>query len=419
MRISARAVVALLLVAACSDSTKPVDPATVVRVAISPANIAILKGAKGSLSLSTLDASGADVHADARWFSSDSSIATVSQDGTVTGVNYGAVDIIALVNGPAAPAHVLVMASPAPRTYALADLGAAATVSGEIARQLSDSGDVVSGPGATLYRNGIGIALSGCAAWVAINGPGHVLCRTATSDAVSSYAIWHDGTLTPLAAADTFAATDFRAFALNDSDEVAGLFYMPTFSNAQCPATGVRCLAIWKGGMVSFPGYNALNDVMLFNLRHQVVLESPIWYEDGGRQALVRDVPSGSQRIAPWGVHALNENGWGAVETPYRFHDTNTSGTSASVTTPDHTIYLGDGGATGINDANVVVGTLAVGPFIWRGQGGVSLLDHAAIDPSWTITRASEINNRGQILATADNTDGRKGHAVILTPTQP
>ena len=73
--------------------------------------------------------------------------------------------------------------------------------------------------------------------------------------------------------------------------------------------------------------------------------------------------------------------------------------------------------ASGINDSNVVVGTLDVGPFTWRGQG-VSLLTHAATDPSWTITTAPEINSRGQILATADNTDGRKAHTVILTPVQ-
>lgn len=419
MRVPSRAVAVLFLVAGCSDSTKPADPATVVRLAISPVNIAVLKGAKGSLSLATLDASGVDAHADARWYSSDSSIATISRDGTVTGVSYGAVDIVALLNGHASVAHVVVMASPAPRTYSVTDLGGTVTISDQIARQLSDSGGVIAGPGATLYRNGIATSLSGCVSWVSINGPGHVLCRTATSDAVSSYAIWHGGTLTPLAAPDTFKATDFSAFALNDSDEVAGLFYMPSFSNSQCPATGVRCLAIWKGGVVSFPGYNALNDVMLFNARHQVALESPIWYEDGGMQALVRDVPSGSQRVAPWGVGALNENGWGAVETPYRSHDTSTSGTGASVTTPDHTIYLGDGGATGINDANVVVGTLGVGPFIWRGQGGIALLDHASTDPSWTITRADEINNSGQILATADNSDGRKAHSVILSPIQP
>jgi hypothetical protein len=47
------------------------------------------------------------------------------------------------------------------------------------------------------------------------------------------------------------------------------------------------------------------------------------------------------------------------------------------------------------------------------------MLTNAAIDPSWTITAADEINNRGQILATADNSDGRKAHTVILSPTQP
>jgi hypothetical protein len=65
-----------------------------------------------------------------------------------------------------------------------------------------------------------------------------------------------------------------------------------------------------------------------------------------------------------------------------------------------------------------VTGTLDVGPFIWRGSG-ISLLTNASVDPAWTITSASEINNRGQILATADNADGRKAHTVVLTPAQP
>lgn len=414
------AVLAVLAVlAACSDATKPVDPATVVSFSVSPSDVGVLKGARKSLTLSALDSSGNRVRIDARWTSSDSSVATISSDGTVTGVDYGSATIFAWIGSQMTRAHVVVTGLPTARTYSVADLGAAASISGRIARQLDDSGDVISGPGATLYRGGAATTLSGCVSWVAINGPGHVLCRTSSADSVSGYAIWRDGTLTPLAAVDTFKASDFHAFAMNDSDEVAGLFYMPSFTNASCqPTSSTRCLAIWKGGDVSFPAYNALNDVMLMNSRHQVVLESPIWYEDGAQQSLIRDVPSGAQRYAPWGVHALNEGGWGAGGTPYVYHAPYESASVASVTSPGRGWTLGQGGATGINNANVVVGTLYIGPFIWRGQG-VSLLTDAAIDPTWTIRSASEINNRGQILATADNADGRKARTVLLTPTQP
>jgi hypothetical protein len=146
-------------------------------------------------------------------------------------------------------------------------------------------------------------------------------------------------------------------------------------------------------------------------------VEYAMWNESDA-YGTIFDIATTSSRRVPYGV-ALNDNGWGAVASPWIAHGSaDPFRSTASVLTPDTLITLGSGAATGINDANVAVGTLDVGPFIWRGEG-VSLLTHASVDPAWTITAANEINNRGQILATADNSDGRKAHVVILTPTQP
>ena len=212
----------------------------------------------------------------------------------------------------------------------------------------------------------------------------------------------------------------FRAYALNDSDEVAGLFYMPSFVNAKCPATGVRCLSVWKNGVPSFPGYDAGgSDVMLMNNEQQAVVEYAMWAPDYGLTTTIYDIPTGKSRTAPYGMRAFNDNGWGAITSPWLAHgSSNPFRSRAYVTTPVSQFTLGDGAASGINASNVVVGTLSVGPFIWRGDG-VSLLTGAASDAAWTITGAAEINNRGQILATADNSDGRKAHLVLLTPVQP
>jgi hypothetical protein len=408
--------VALVLIAACNDSTKPVDPASVASVTLTPATVPVVKGSHSQLTLSTRDSAGNEVRVAANWITDTPSIATVSSDGVVTGVSYGTAAIIVTVGTHSASAHIVVTAAPEPRKYSVLDLDGALQ-GGSVLRQLSDSGDVIAG---SFYRRGVATSIAGCPTPVTINGPGHVLCRTSVYDSVSSFAVWRDGALVPLAAADTFKAGAFRALAISDSDEVAGMFWKPSFINANCPASGDRCLAIWKNGSASFPGYTtSSNDATLMNARRQVVLQQGMWVPYSGLSSTILDLTTGGRTTHVWGIHALNVNGWAAIELPYvQPGAPSTSGSVAFILTPTSEISLGNGGATGINDANVVVGTLDVGPFIWRGDG-VSLLANAATDPSWTITAADEINNRGQILATADNSDGRKGHTVILTPTQP
>lgn len=406
----------LVALAACSDATKPVDPARVASLSLTPAAVPIVKGTQTQLALSARDSSENEIHVSVLWTSNSPSVATVSKDGMVTAIGYGGAMIEASVGAHWAIAKVVVTA-PISRSYSVLDLGAPLQV-GSIIRQLSDSGDVVAG---SYYRNGVATSLAGCPTPITINGPGHVLCRTSAYDSVSSFAIWRDGALVPLTAVDSFEAGDFRAFAMSDSDEVAGMFWRPSFVNANCPASGDRCLAIWKNGVASFPGYTAATaDAMLMNNKGQVVLEQPMWAPSSpGLTSTILNLTTGNRTNAEWGIHALNDNGWAAIQLPYvQPGGTSTSGSLADVMTPTYKIGLGNGGATGINNSNVVVGTLDVGAFIWRGDA-ISMLAHATTDPSWTITAADEINNRGQILATADNSDGRMGHTVILTPTHP
>lgn len=411
----------LVALVACSGSTEPapvIPPITVTTVSLTPTASAVVKGSQLSLVFSAQDGAGNKaLNVKATWSSGAPRVASVANDGTVTALDYGTATIKATVGDLAAYADVVVTSAPAVRMYSVLDLSGSTAAGGSHIRNLSDSGDVLSA-GPVLYRHGVATALTGCGSGLAINGVGHVLCSVYPYDSVSNYAIWHDGNLTPLAAVDTFKAQNFRAFALSDSDEVPGLFFTPAFTNANCPANGARCLSVWKNGVATFPGYNAGgNDVMQMNNRKQIVVEYAMWNENEF-YSTVYDIPSARTRSVPYGV-VINDNGWGAIASPWIAHGSSSPFRStASVMTPDSVITLGSGAATGINNADVVVGTLDVGPFIWRGQG-VSLLTNASVDTSWTITAADEINNRGQILATADNADGRKGHTVLLTPTQP
>lgn len=409
----------LVVLAACSDSTRPVDPASVASLSLAPAAIPVVKGAQTQLTLSAHDSAGSDIHVNATWTSNLPAIASVSNEGAVTGKGFGLATITATVGTHSATAAVLVTAAPTERAYAVTDLGGALSLGG-MTRQLSDSGDVLSG--GKLYHDGTANAIQGCTTPVTINGPGHVLCRLDALDSISSYAIWHSGVLTPLAAADSFKAEHFRAFAMDDADEVAGLLYNPAFTNAKCATPGARCLSIWKSGMVRFPGFNAGAELMLMNNVPQVVLQDPVYAEYHSSDAVIYDVSTGTQRTTQWGVQSLNDKGWAAIAHNWVHHggaNSGTLGSLAEIATSDSVVVLGGGAARGINNSNIVVGTLDFGPFIWSETGGVSLLTRSAIDPSWTVTAADEINNRGQILATASNSDGRAGHTVILTPTQP
>jgi hypothetical protein len=163
------------------------------------------------------------------------------------------------------------------------------------------------------------------------------------------------------------------------------------------------------------PSARAGADVSQLTDQHVIVVQE-LMQTPGGAGGVIVDMATGSTRSFTPSVQAINDSGWAVLDVFTVAHNPSTAFEHAAMLLrPDASIRFGSGGATGINNAGVVVGTLDVGAFLWT-SGGISLLDKAAVDPAWIITAADKINNRGQILAQADNTDGRKGHWVILTP---
>jgi len=137
------------------------------------------------------------------------------------------------------------------------------------------------------------------------------------------------------------------------------------------------------------------------------------------RSGLLYNASSKEKRAITQFVRAINDQGWMAVERITASSLPATGSVTAIMARADTAIVLGPGAATGINNAGTVVGTLNVGPFLWKPGRGVSLLAKAAADPGWTITTALRINNRGQILARANHADGRQSRWLILMPTAP
>ena len=106
------AVVILAAVSCKSDSLEP-GGGPVASVVISPATATVAVGANVPLKAEVLDASG-NALADHRivWASSDAATATVSNDGVVTGIKTGAVQIAASAQGKSAVAEVTVNPTP-------------------------------------------------------------------------------------------------------------------------------------------------------------------------------------------------------------------------------------------------------------------------------------------------------------------
>ena len=72
-------------------------------------------------------------------------------------------------------------------------------------------------------------------------------------------------------------------------------------------------------------------------------------------------------------------------------------------------------GASGISDADHVVGTGDDGAFIWRSGRYVVLSDVVAAG-GWSFTGPPRISRKGTIAVYGTNVDGRKGIAVITQP---
>ena len=64
-------------------------------------------------------------------------------------------------------------------------------------------------------------------------------------------------------------------------------------------------------------------------------------------------------------------------------------------------------------------GTIDSGAFMWK-AGTKSFLAYAPANTLWVVKKAIKINNRGQILAQADDSlDARFNRWVVLTPIAP
>jgi hypothetical protein len=383
-------------------------------VSVSPVFSAIVKGASQTLTASLLDSSRAPTVGAVTWTTSAPAVATVSEAGVVSTVGYGVATIRVTAGDKSAKAEVVVTAPPITNAYTVVDLTPVPVVN-ELITDLNDSGQVLAA--GLLYRNGVGATVPGCTA-LALNNRSHVLCQVGAGASFNRYALWSDGVLTPIAASDTFTANAFTAIALNDSDVVAGIYYQPAFSNAKCLPSGGRCAVLWKDGQPTFPGLYEQGSGYVMHLNNKLTMV--VEYPPGNGTLLsppyLYDVQGGQRRPLPGLASAINESGWAAIERLDIIHGAPTEFRyTAMVARPDTSITIGSGGATGINDAGAVTGTLFAGPFLWD-AGVVSMLAKAATDQGWTISRALRINNRGQILAKASHVDGRTDHWVVLTP---
>jgi hypothetical protein len=398
-------------IASCISSTE-VRP--VASLGVSPGHVAVVKGGQQELAAAAFDSSGAPTEAAVSWTTSAPAVATVSGSGVVSAIGYGVARISAAANGKFAISEVVVTAPPTTGAYSVLDLAPVPTAptGSPFYTHLNDRGEVLAG---LLYRDGVGSAVPGCNP-IALNNRSHLLCRVGPFGDFSRYELWRDGVRTPLAASDTFTAVAFVAFALNDSDAVAGFYYQPTFRNVDCSPT-TTCAVLWKDGQPTFPGWSPPQYLTHLNNRLEVISQSPIPHLGQSANAVLYDVKTKLQRLVPETVNDINDHGGVASSMGYGGHGS-PLGTAAMLVRPDATVTLGEGEATGINDAGAVVGTLVVGPFLWT-SGAVSLLTAATTDPGWTITRALRINNRGQILARGNHVDGRASHWVVLTPVAP
>jgi hypothetical protein len=417
LRISDRRLRASLAIGsllACTSSTEAHTP--VASIAITPSHSALVKGASRTVDVSMIDSTGAATTASISWTTSAPAVAIVSEAGVVTATGYGVATISATANGKNASAEVVVTSSPVTGAYSVLDLTPVPSPS-EFFTYLNDKGEVLASDGGAvlasrLYRDGVGSLIPGCSA-IALNNLSHLLCQVGSFGSFNRYELWRDGVRTPLAASDTFTAVAFQAFALNDSDVVAGVYYRPSFHNANCAPT-TTCLALWKDGQPTFPGWSPPNYITQLNNRLELVSQAPIPMSGNPQNAVLYDATTRQQRPVRETVKDLNDQGAVVIRMDYGGHGSPLAN-AARLIRPDTDVMFGSGEATGINDAGAVVGTLDVGPFLWT-SGGVSLLTKAATDQGWTIRSALRINNRGQILAKASHLDGRADHWVVLTP---
>ena len=318
-----------------------------------------------------------------------------------------ATDSTKVTTGPARAARQ-------PGPYALVDVNSA--IGPDAPVRFNDRGDILtSGTAKRVVSAGLSVPPpDNCLAY-SFNNLGHVLCGLDQKFSATSYALWNGSALVPLTGLDAYPAAGFMALALNDSDVVAGAFQSPTFLNPKCASASGACVALWRGGQVSFPDV-AARYVSQINNRFDLLLQDPIptpfdpVYIVFAATKALRGITGN-----PGYVSEMNDSGWvaGAIVGYPSLKSTAFVNTSGSM------IILGSGVAGGINNSGVVVGTIDSGAFIWK-AGNMAVLTYAAADTLWTVKRALKINNRGQILAQADDSlNSIMNHWVVLTPIAP
>lgn len=323
-------------------------------------------------------------------------------------------------NGLSASVGVLVTAPPRIGAYTVTDLSPVPATADLL---LNDSGDVLLQNAAVLYRDGVGAAIQGCVFGAALNNVSQVLCHPSGREtSASEYSLWRGGVFTPVAA-DTFTAARMSLGGLNDSGVVAGQVVGPVFHNTACAAQS-GCLIYFLDGAPAFKSDPSSATSMFtrqLNNRRDLIFDMGTFSPNDGRIGAFQ-VPwsTGPVRGSSVFIRAENDQGALAIEDNELDRAHSRFYTIARIVQPGGTVTdLGDGAATGINNAGSVTGTLtALGPFLFS-SGAVSLLTKAPVDQGWTVSNALKINNRGQILARASHADGRASHWILMTPVTP
>jgi len=197
--------VALVLGACANNPAAPADTstsgaATVVSVQLSPSPLSLMASQSTGLSAMAKDAYGNPVTVQLTWSSSDSSVATVDNEGTVTGITAGDVTIQAAVGGVTGSADVTVQADTTGGSSSQAPVASVAVSPSADTLAAGDSVNLTATPtdasGNTVYGVPIGWSSSDTAVATVSGGEVHAL--KAGSVTISAVADSVTGTATIL-----------------------------------------------------------------------------------------------------------------------------------------------------------------------------------------------------------------------------